>query len=166
MNYFVNSLVSDSVNYRRSDWMSKIIIYKLVNKRKDEDTANLFIYLFIYQLVNLWLTFDGWSKTWWSIEHWYVDLWPTNLWPSNLWPLRCHGSVLLPKANCWLRQHPAADVIRCQTLERRVNSPDLTSDLSADLCDPGSKGDYDGRAYYYVTGLRFESYDQILTNII
>lgn len=52
MNYFVNSLVSDSVNYRRSDCMSKIIIYKLVNKRKDEDTANLFIYLFIYQLVN------------------------------------------------------------------------------------------------------------------
>ena len=58
-------------------------------------------------------------------------------------------SVLVPQANAWLRQNQRAEVTKCQTLEKRITSPEQLSQ-STPRCDvPGPGG------VYYVKGLRY-----------
>ena len=45
----------------------------------------------------------------------------TFLWPNSSNAL---SSTLLPRANAWLRDHPLAEVIKCETISKRVSSPE------------------------------------------
>lgn len=87
-----------------------------------------------------------------SVKLAYVDFWPSCLHAEEGFT-NVHFErfdILLPRANNWLRHHASADVIRCETLEKRVTSPEQLLTDSNESNGTGSAH----KKIYLVKGLR------------